>query len=61
MKLIAIAMVFTLTACAGIGVGVGSYKDDEVKAYYIGIGIKSESLVPDLPSLPTRPNDEKIP
>ena len=50
--------VASLTACAGFGVGVGSYEDDDVKAYYIGIGVKGESILPDLPSLPNRPDGD---
>ena len=42
MKILAVLSVVLLTACAGIGVGVGKYEDDDVKAYYIGIGVKGE-------------------
>ena len=54
--LIVVILATSLTACAGLGVGVGKYEDDDVKAYYIGIGVKSESILPDLPSLPNRPD-----
>ena len=50
--------VATLTACAGLGVGVGSYEDEDVKAYYIGIGVKANSVLPDVPSLPNRPEKD---
>ena len=58
MKILAVLSFVLLTACAGLGVGVGSYEDDDVKAYYIGIGVKGESILPELPSLPNRPEGD---